>query len=74
MKFKDGDKLYCHTSEKEVVAGLYYTILDIGGAPILYINNKILGFDPENYQKNFYTPKELRELRKMKLKKLENET
>ena len=72
MEFKDGDKLYCHTSEKEVVAGLYYYIVLFFGVPFLTSkNNKILGFDAKNYQKNLCT---MKELRKMKLEKLNNES
>lgn len=71
MKLKIGDKLYCHSTIFLVEKGKYYTVTTIPQyiSTLLIMDNEggIYGFDSDNYQKNFYT---MRELRKMKLEKL----
>lgn len=80
MKFKEGDKVYCHTDfisitgNRSTTAGKYYKIRNIilthGDFNILDDNRQVHYFSFNTYNKWLYTEKELR---KLKLDKL-NET
>lgn len=71
MKFKVGDKLYCHTPIGDTVAGEYYTLSKYKQHVSILANSEgeICGFDPKKYKDNYYTIKELRLIKLEKLKK-----